>query len=188
MEHELDAYLGVINRFIAYHGHRSLKKTDHTTAEAYPFVAMDTRQVFEQISFVHDYLEMEGRNEDRTFRFLDVGCGIGNILLIAEQYGFDVYGFERDEASCRIAMDIIGKERVWLDDAWKFENYGDYDVVYFFRPLPEAGPQSKLEQLIEERIKPGAVLIGNLRLGSSIEEDPRFSRLHEKFPIWRKGE
>ncbi len=188
MEHELDAYLGVINRFIAYHGHRSLKETQHTTSEAYPFVAMDTRQVFEQISFVHGFLKMEGENARQNFRFLDVGCGIGNILLVAEQYGFDVFGFEKDEASCRFAMEILGKERVWLEDAWKFEKYADFDVVYFFRPLPEAGPQSKLEQLIEDRIKPGAILIGNLRLGTSIEEDQRFTRLHEDFPIWQKGE
>lgn len=187
MEHELDAYLGVINRFIAYHGHNSLKTTQHRSGESYPFVAMDTRQVFEQISFVHDYLGMEGENAEKNFRFLDVGCGIGNILLVAEQYGFDVAGFEKDEASCRFAKDILGKDRVWLADAWKFENYGEYDVVYFFRPLPEAGPQSKLEQLIEDSIKPGAILIGNLRLGTSIEEDPRFTRLHDVFPIWQKS-
>ncbi len=187
MEHELDAYLGVINRFIAYHGHRSLKTTQHRDGKAYPFVAMDTRQVFEQISFVHDYLKMEGEHMGGTFRFLDVGCGIGNILLVAEQYGFDVFGFEKDEASCRVAMELLGKKQVQLADAWKFDNYGDFDVIYFFRPLPEAGPQSKLERLIENSIKPGAILIANLRLGTSIEADQRFTRLHEEFPIWQKN-
>ena len=188
MEYELDAYLGVINRFIAYHGHRSLKETQHRTAEAYPFVAMDTRQVFEQISFVHSHLQMEGKNAGRTFRFLDVGCGIGNILMVAEQYGFDVFGFERDEASCRFALEIMGKDQVEQEDAWEFDRYGDFDVVYFFRPCPEAGPQSKLEKMIEEKIKPGAILIANLRLGKSVDEDRRFTRLHDTFPIWQKSD
>ncbi len=186
MENELDAYLGVINRFIAYHGHRAVKATQHDTSKAYPFVAMDTRQVFEQISFIHDYLRMDYENAAKTFRFLDIGCGIGNILLVAEQYGFDVYGLEKDEYPCRLAMELIGEDRVWLEDAWKFERYNEFEVVYFFRLLPDAGPQARLEKLIEDQIKPGALLIANLRLGNSIEENQRFKKLHPKYPIWQK--
>lgn len=186
MENELDAYLGVINRFIAYHGHRAVKNTQHDTSKAYPFIAMDTRQVFEQISFVHGHLDMEGKNAAQTFRFLDVGCGIGNILLVAEQYGFDVYGLEKDAYPCSLAKELIGKERIWQEDAFAFNRYNDFDVVYFFRLLPDAEPQARLEKMIEERIKPGAILIANRRLGTSIEADKRFKQLYPAYPIWQK--
>ncbi len=187
MEDELDAYLGVINRFVAYHGHRAVKATRHDISRAYPFVAMDTRQVFEQVSFVHDYLGLDKKEGDATYRFLDVGCGIGNVLLVAEQYGFDVYGVEKDEYSCRTARELVGEERIWLEDAWEFDRYGEFDVVYFFRLLPDAGPQARLEKMIEERIRPGGVLIANLRLGTSLENDPAFTRLHPRHPIWQKA-
>ena len=188
MENELDAYIGVINRFVAYHGHRAVKATQHDLSRAYPFIAMDTRQVFEQISFVHSYLGMEEAAPGARFRFLDVGCGIGNVLLIAEQYGFDVYGLEKDEYPCQLARELIGRDRIWKADAWKFDRYDTFEVVYFFRLLPDAEPQARLERMIEEKIKPGAILIANYRLGTSVEEDPRFTRLHDRHPIWLKQE
>ena len=184
MENELDAYLGVINRFFAYHGHKSVKNSQHGKERAYPFIAMDTRQVFEQISFLHDYLGMETGN--RKYRFLDVGCGIGNILLVAEQYGFDVFGFEKDPYPCQLARELVGEDRVWEDDARTFTGYSEYDVVYFFRLLPDAGPQAALEKMIEEQLKPGAILIANWKLGRSVEHDRRFEKIHQHYPIWQK--
>jgi len=87
-EEERDIYLGVINRFIGYYSREAQKETKNDTAKEYPFVAMDTRQVFEQIRIVHNHLGMNN-GPDKTRTFLDVGCGIGNIMLIAEQFSFE---------------------------------------------------------------------------------------------------
>jgi 2-polyprenyl-3-methyl-5-hydroxy-6-metoxy-1,4-benzoquinol methylase len=186
MEHELDPYLGVINRFLGYHAHRAIRATQHDTSKAYPFIAMDTRQAFEQIAFVHDYLEMDESSTSLEKRFLDVGCGIGNILLIAEQYGFTVFGFEKDAYPCALARELVGEDLVEPGDAWEFQRYHEFDVVYLFRLLPEAATQSKLERMIEEQLKPGAVLIANRKLGKDIEQDKRFKKIHPTHPIWQK--
>lgn len=184
-EEEKDIYLGVINRFIGYYSRQAQKETKNDTAREYPFVAMDTRQVFEQISIVHNHLGVNDSPDD-TWRFLDVGCGIGNILLIAEQYSFDVYGIEKDEYPFQLATKLIDEGRVWQKDIWEFDRYGDFDVIYYFRPLPNADTQTKFEKLIEDKIRIGGILIANRKISTDIDTDRRFKRLSNDHPIWKK--
>ena len=42
-------------------------------------------------------------------KFLDCGCGIGNIMLIAEVVGYEVYGIEYEKVTCKIARDLTWK-------------------------------------------------------------------------------
>lgn len=184
-EEERDIYIGVINRFIGYYSRQAQKETQNDTTREYPFVAMDTRQVFEQMAIVHKHLEMD-KNPRKICSFLDVGCGIGNIMLIAEQYSFEAYGFEKDEYPFQLATKLIDTEHVWQKDIWEFEDYDKFDVIYYFRPLPDAGPQTKFELLVEDKIKEGGILIANRKISKAIEEDCRFKRLSEEHPIWQK--
>jgi len=184
-EEERDIYIGVINRFIGYYSRQAQKKTKNDTAREYPFVAMDTRQVFEQMAIVHTHLGMD-KNPGKIRSFIDVGCGIGNIMLIAEQYSFDAYGIEKDEYPFQLATELIDTEHVWQKDIWEFEDYDKFDVIYYFRPLPDAEPQTKFEKLIEEKIKTGGILIANRKMSKAIEEDSRFKRLSAEHPIWQK--
>ena len=57
-EEEKDVFFGVINRFIGFFSLEAQRKTTNDTANEYPFVAMDTRQVYEQLKFVKKYLGM----------------------------------------------------------------------------------------------------------------------------------
>lgn len=184
-EEERDIYLGVINRFIGYYSREAQKETRNDTTREYPFVAMDTRQVFEQIHIVHEQLGMNAP-PGKKYTFLDVGCGIGNIMLIAEQYSFDAYGIEKDEYPFQLATKLIDKEHVWQRDIWEFDDYDTFDVIYYFRPLPDAGPQTKFELLIENKIKKGGILIANRKISTAIEEDSRFKKLSTDHPIWQK--
>lgn len=183
-EEERDVYLGIINRFIGYYSGKSRKATKNNTSREYPFIAMDTRQAVEQIRIARDFLEAEIK--DRKLFFFDAGCGIGNILLIAEQYFFEVYGIEKDEYPCRLAQQFFGPEQVQQADVWEFQGYGDYDVIYYFRPLPDGESESLLERLIEDQMKKGAVLIANRKLDKEIENDPRFRPIDDNYPIWQK--
>ena len=183
---ERDIYIGVINRFIGYYSRLSQKHTQNDTSREYPFVAMDTRQVFEEIRLVHDFLEMDGKNKDKNFSFIDIGCGIGNILLIAEQFFFDVYGIEKDQYPFQLATELIGKDRVWQEDIWQYDDYDKFDVVYYFRPLPDAGPQTRFEHLVEDKIKKGAILIANRKMSDRVDHDPRFQKIASNYPIWQK--
>ena len=74
--------------------------------------------------------------------FLDVGCGKGFILWKAYQSGFKkIGGVEYDEKLTEICnknmkrLKLTNYMTVTCTDAREFENYGDYDVFYFFNPF-----------------------------------------------------
>lgn len=182
-----DVYFGIINRFIGFHTMDAQRQTQNDMSLEYPFVPMDSRQAFEQIWLAHAHLTAR-KGEGAALSFLDVGCGIGNVLLMAEQIGFSVYGIEKDPYPCAVARKLIGEEFVVQTDIWRFDGYRRFDVIYYFRPFHEGETQRRFERMIEDRLRPGGVLIANRKMSSLIEEDPRFQRLHESFPVWCKKE
>ncbi len=177
--------LGVINRFIGRFSRQIQRKTLLETSREYPFVAMDTMQVFEQLLFVERYLrEKYGCQELEVFSFVDVGCGFGNVMLFAEQFGFETYGIEKDEASIEVALGFFDKKQIIRADIMNYKNYQRFDVVYFFCPLTEG--EREFEEFIENEIRPGAILIGNYKRSKKIETNKRFRRLSAALPIWEK--
>ena len=173
--------IGVINRFIGCFSKRIVRAThlDHTE---YPFVAMDTRQVFQQLMFVAGYIE--SRQGEAPVSFVDIGCGFGNVMLFAEQFGFDVYGIEKDPASIQVALDFFEPHRLIHADIRSYDNYQQFDVIYYFCPLTEG--EREFEEFLEDRIKKGAILIANYKRSHSIESDERFRRLHDELPVYEK--
>jgi SAM-dependent methyltransferase len=152
----------------------------------YPFVPMDTRQVFRQIQLARQHL-ISTTEEPKNCTFLDIGCGIGNVLLVAEQMDFDVFGFEKDPYPCAIAQKMFGRERVIQEDIWDFSGYDRFDIIYYFRPFHDGATQRKFEHYIEDQLKPGGILIANRKMSTKIESDPRFRKLHPDLPVWLKG-
>jgi len=184
-QEEQDILFGAINRFIGYFTRQTVPHTTNNTANEYPFVAMDTRQAYEQIRLARHFLQ-NNQPQSAHYSFLDIGCGIGNILLLAELMDFDVFGIEKDEASLEIAKNLMGEPSVSEEDIWQFDRVDHYDVIYYFRPFCEKTLQIKFEQHIEDKIKPGALLIANRKMNSSIDTDPKFSRLSPEWPVWQK--
>lgn len=183
-EEERDVLFGIINRFIGYFTSDSQRQSQNDPEAEYPFVPMDTRQVYEQLKFVRAYLT--GSAGERPHTFLDIGCGIGNVLLIAELFEFTVSGLEKDPYPCAIARKLIGAERVTEEDIWDYENYGLFEVIYYFRPFHHGMTQRRFERFIEDQLRPGGILIANRKMSNDIEGDPRFMRLNQTMPIWRK--
>ncbi len=184
---EHDIFFNVINRFVGFYSRDAAKETRNDTDCEYPFVAMDTRQIFAQLRFVSDFLGIDRDEPSAPMpRFLDVGCGIGNVLLIAEQFGFEVYGIEKDDYSFPIAAKLIGEDRIAQADIWKYGNFGEHEVIYYYRPFSGRVQQLRFEKLIEDSMKIGALLIANHKNSDAIEQDRRFERLSPSLPIWRK--
>ena len=184
---ENDIFFNIINRFVGFYSQDAVRETRNDTNCEYPFVAMDTRQVFAQMGVVSAIL---GLDREKTTapqpRLLDVGCGIGNVLLIAEQFGFEVYGFEKDEYPFRVAAKLIGEDRIAQADIWTYESYGEYEVIYYYRPFSGREQQLRFERLIEDSMKTGGILIANHKNSEAIGQDSRFERLSPTLPIWRK--
>ncbi len=184
-EEESDIFFGIINRFIGYFTLESQKESKNDETLEYPFVPMDTRQVFKQIWLARQHLlSREKRPQNPTF--LDIGCGIGNILLFAEQMELDVFGFEKDEYPCAIAKKLFGEEKVLQEDIWNYSDYNRFDIIYYFRPFHEGSIQRKFEHYIEDQLKPGGILIANRKMSNKIETDPRFRKLNPDLPVWEK--
>ena len=100
----------------------------------------------------------------RPLRFLDVGSGGGTKVLAATTC-FDICdGLEYDEATLlmgRRFLDLLEPERCRLihGDALRFSGYGEYDVIYFYRPLIPSGQMAELEERIISQARPGTVLL-----------------------------
>lgn len=186
-EQDRDIFFNIINRFVGVYSREASRATINKKGEEYPFVAMDTRQVMDQIRFAGSYLNIAPDSmEPPRHRFIDVGCGIGNVLLIAEQFGFDVYGIEKDTYPFEVATKLIGEDRVSQDDIWTYAGYNTFDVIYYFRPFSDREPQLRFERLIEDSMKVGGILIANHKNSDAISEDKRFTRLNDDLPIWQK--
>lgn len=185
-QHQDDILFNVINRFIGFQTRETLKKTINDPACEYPFTAMDSRQVFTQLEFVRNYLNQQSVDKNRQTTFLDIGCGIGNILLFAEQFNFDVYGLEKDTYPAFIASQLLAADKIFVEDIWSYKNYGQYDVIYYFRPFAAREPQKKFEKMIEDQLKPSAILIANHKNSDKINQDQRFIQLSATLPVWQK--
>lgn len=184
---ENDIFYNVINRFVGFYSRDAARETRNDTDCEYPFVAMDTRQIFAQLRFAGGFLGLDREEPPPPMpRFLDVGCGIGNVLLIAEQFGFEVYGIEKDEYSFPIAAKLIGEDRVAQADIWAYAGYNEYEVIYYYRPFSGRAQQLRFEKLIEDSMKTGALLIANHKNSDAIDGDRRFERLSPSLPIWKK--
>ena len=180
-EEERDVFFGVINRFIGYFTRDSIHHTANDTTLEYPFVPMDTRQAYDQIKLAQRLVLTPKPT------FMDVGCGIGNVMLMAELMDFEVYGIEKDEYPFKIAQKLMGKELVAQDDIWAFDRFDQFDVIYYFRPFSEKSLQYKFEALMEEKLKSGGILIANRKMNMDIDENPKFKRIDEMMPVWVKG-
>jgi SAM-dependent methyltransferase len=186
-EEDSDIFFNIINRFVGFYSRDAARNTCNDKDSEYPFVAMDTRQVFTQLEFAARYLNLDpDSTSSHPRRFLDVGCGIGNVLLIAEQFGFDVYGIEKDEYSFPIAAKLIGEERIVQADIWTYQDYGEYEIIYYYRPFSGREQQLRFEKLIEDTMREGAVLIANHKNSNAIDQDRRFEKISPSLPIWRK--
>lgn len=68
-------------------------------------------------------------------KFLDLGCGAGNVLRFASNIGYDVTGVEFNPELTK----HITSHKVITEDITKLdlEFYKDFDVVYAYRPLKD---------------------------------------------------
>jgi SAM-dependent methyltransferase len=103
-------------------------------------------------------------DKPRPLRFLDVGCGGGTKVFGAASFFERAEGLEFDSGYLAAAQWFLDRvhapqTRVYQADAQTFEKYGDYDVVYLYRPLRRDGDLANLEARIIEQVKPGTIIV-----------------------------
>lgn len=90
--------------------------------------------------------------------FLEVGCGPGTKMMLARDlFGLDVTGFDR------VTEYVAAAKEQGLNvaecDAFDFQAYGKFDIVFFNRPFRDRPTQRDLEALVYRKIRRGAVVI-----------------------------
>lgn len=98
-----------------------------------------------------------------TANFLDCGCGIGNIMLLAHAVGFDnVGGVEYDDKTCKFAKQLLGRRgKVFKEDLIEFKNYAYYNVIYYFEPMHCEQKRAIFMKKLVNDTKVGTILITN---------------------------
>lgn len=89
-----------------------------------------------------------------NMKFLDLGCGVGNVLRYAKNIGYDVFGVEFNEELTR----YLGDYNFIIKDITKLEDnfYSDFDIIYAYRPL-----KNEFESYINK-------VVNNMKSGSYI--------------------
>ena len=109
------------------------------------------------------------RKTRQPLRFLDVGCGSGLTVLLASELFDEAVGIEIDPGYVSAATEMLRRAevpngRIEHADALLFEDYGAYDIIYFFRPLRDIDLLRQLERRILAQARPGTILIAPYQL------------------------
>jgi len=90
----------------------------------------------------------------KQLTFLDVGCGSGHIVALANTLGFHAEGIELNKCipSCYTS-------NITEVDAFEYTEYKRYDVIYCYQILKNPADLDELYKLIISKCKPGTVFI-----------------------------
>ena len=134
-----------------------------------------TRNVEDIVRVLHYIRTLDtGRNRSRN-KFLDCGCGIGNIMMLAGKVGFGPYGIEYEKENVELARKllrntIISSKQVIHGDIMEYKYYNQYDVIYYYEPLQDHKKQRQFADKIAKDAKRGAFVIPNGEWGSRKSE------------------
>jgi len=97
--------------------------------------------------------------------FLDAGCGVGNIVMLAHAVGFDAYGIEYDLKTLNRGKKLfeqfrLDPGRLMKGDILEFNNYHIYDVIYTYCPMVNHKLEQQFEDKARREAKKGAIFIG----------------------------
>ncbi len=150
-----------------------LNSDEHRNKGRYDYQPYSINWFLHHLHDAHQVLKYLRPDEKKKFKFVDIGCGVGTKVKLANAL-FDAHGIEVWEPYTEVAKELMKKKivrnhgkiyelkdtnRILVEDATKFENYGNYDILYFFRPLSEPEKEIKLENRIYQQAKPGTIVI-----------------------------
>ena len=140
--------------------YKSTKRIEKRRIEHYGFIPSNTLEVLGMLLKLYHHMEAT-RDE---YKFLDIGCGIGNIVLSAYAAGFDAYGLEYNNKIYNIAKSVVSKNlseknRILKGDMMDFSRYGEYDVLYFYVPIANERAMYKFTDKLMKKMKYGTYVI-----------------------------
>jgi len=98
------------------------------------------------------------------YKFLDCGCGIGNVVMLAHTIGYNADGIEYDGKTHRIAEKLTRAKltsdmRIIRGDITTFRSYKNYDVIFYYVPISNTAKMGLFVSRLKEKAKVGAYII-----------------------------
>lgn len=159
---------------------------------SFHFIPKQPMQVVETL------LKLKNRIKSNYFydlNFLDAGCGIGNILLLARAVGFhtatglefDLFTIEKANQFLNLTPKNEGGIKIEQADILTYKDYKKPDVVYFYRPFDDGLKQLKFEIRLAHHMKVGAYLMPIYNAYQEYRNDPRFKTVvRNPLPVYEK--
>lgn len=95
------------------------------------------------------------KNFPLKVNLIDVGCGKGNIIRIANALNFKAKGIEYREEY----RDILSSLDYSIGDAFDYKSYNENDIIYAFMPIANSEKMSRLLYYIDEQIKKDTLIL-----------------------------
>jgi SAM-dependent methyltransferase len=185
--------IDIYQQFLAHLRYGSNREGPLNDKDHYGFIPKGPEAVIIALIKAMDLLKKhkpEARNKHIAYKFLDAGCGAGNIMLLANCLGFDVWGIERDEDTIKLARKLFHRSNkpghgIIKANIVSYKDYGEYDVVYYYQPMHGKKMDIFVNALFNQ-MKVGAIVLA-FGGGSQIMTDKRFKQHKAQYVyIYRK--
>jgi len=155
-------------------------ETDKTISDkSYPFIPHTFLDIYYVLERIEKYFYDKNLGHPPTF--LDAGCGVGNIMLIADAVGFEASGIDLNpdliEMAHHLLHNIHPEPVLDIADILSYNKYNTFDVIYYFHPLRNGDMERVFEKKVEKEAKVGAIIIAAMKRDRTIFVDKRFRRL-----------
>jgi len=169
-----------------------------SNAKHYCFIPSRASSALYYIMFARSYLSTKASlltRAPRYYKFLDCGCGIGNIIIIAAKVGFDATGLEYEADTFALAKDILVSEyigdsgcpspKVIKGNILHFRHYKDYDVIYYYAPIKDRKLEKQFVKKLIADAKVGALIIA-YGGDDGLRDDSRLIHIEDRLGIYEK--
>jgi len=154
-------FIGIIHKI----GGSYLSKVDEKDIDHFGFIPSNIGCTMNTLIPLYDHIAKSVKFRHKSeIRFLDIGCGIGNVVKMAERIGFNACGLEYNAKIYKVAKTFSKRSyhipsRVIRGDMLTFENYHEYDVLYYYQPMANSDIMGDFAKRLARKMKVGAYVI-----------------------------
>lgn len=139
--------------------------------ESWGFIPAETAVVLAQLRLARR------ASPARRPRFLDCGSGFGFVAGLAHQLDFVVTGVEIEPSYIEVSRRVFSFVPVVEADLLSYDDYGSFDVVYYFGPFADSALAARFERRVEDALRPGGIVCANHKVSQDWKDGP-FDILH----------
>lgn len=124
-------------------------------------------------------------------KFLDCGCGAGNILHVygevasrmlntnlaaaVARHGWAIDGIELRRDVAKLGNMMTPRHcNIYCSDLLKFRKFKEYNIIYYYFPIKHKRLEVLFEEILEDSVKVGTIIVPNCKMSNAWKNDKRF--------------